>query len=158
MNYQIGDKVIHGTFGLGEIIRIEARNIHDQPTNCYVVRTADLTIWVPIDEVEQHSLRLPTTPEEFSSMIAILSSPGEELPIDRHQRQSQLQNQIKDGQLGSICRAVRDLRHLQRSKRLNDSERYLLDRSSQSLLTEWTYSLGISRSQAQQTLTNLLEG
>lgn len=158
MGYQIGDKVIHGAFGMGEIIQIEAIEIHGRLTRCYNVRIDNLTIWIPIDEADQQSLRLPTSPEEFSMMIAILSSPSEALPADRLLRQSQLMSQIRDGKLGSICRAVRDLKHFQRATRLNDTERYILDRGSKSLLTEWTYALGITLSQAQQSLTSLLDG
>jgi RNA polymerase-interacting CarD/CdnL/TRCF family regulator len=156
MGFQVGDKVIHGTFGMGEIIQIEDINLQGRLTTCYTVQIDNLTIWIPIDKAEQHSLRLPSTPEEFSVIIAILSSPGEELPADRQLRADQLMTQIKDGQLDSICRAVRDLNHFQRVSRLNDKERYILDRGSHSLLTEWAYSSGISLSQAQQQLTSLL--
>ena len=37
-------------------------------------------------------------------------------------RRSQLIEQLKDGQLASVCRVVRDLTHLQRSTKLNDQE------------------------------------
>ena len=65
MGFQIGDKVIHWSHGLGEIVTIEERIIRDHLTNCYVFRTPDLTIWIPIDDLEQHSLRLPVLPEDF---------------------------------------------------------------------------------------------
>lgn len=157
MGFQIGDKVIHGSFGLGEIIQIEDIKVHGHLTSCYTVRIDNLTVWIPIDEADQHSLRLPTTPEEFSRMIAILSSPGEALPADRQARADQLLTQIQGGQLDSICRAVRDLKLLQKATRLNEKERYILDRTSKSLLTEWTYALGVTPNQAQSTLTSLFE-
>jgi RNA polymerase-interacting CarD/CdnL/TRCF family regulator len=57
-------------------------------------------------------------------------------------------DQIKDGQLSSICRVVRDLSHFKRTSKLNDQERSILERTVKSLLTEWAYSLGIPLSQA----------
>ena len=156
MGFQIGDKVIHSTFGLGEIVHIEEKIIQGLPTNCYVVRTTELTVWIPINDLQQHSLRVPTPPEEFERLSVILTNPSETLLEDRELRQNQLLTQMKDGQLASICRVVRDLTHFKHSKKLNDQEKSILERAINSLLTEWTYSLGMPLSQAHQAMTNLL--
>jgi RNA polymerase-interacting CarD/CdnL/TRCF family regulator len=156
MGFDIGDKVIHWTYGLGEVVNIEEKPINGHPTNCYVVRTSDLTIWIPINDLQQRSLRVPTPPEEFGGMFAILSNPSEKLPEDRVLRKNQLMAQLKDGQLASICRVVRDLTHYNRSTKANDQERSILERAINSLLTEWIYSLGVPLIQARQALTKLL--
>ena len=116
MGFKIGDKVIHWTYGLGEIVRIEEKPINDNLTNCYVFQTSDMTIWIPIDEVQQHSLRQPTKPDEFVRLYDILGSPGEKLDEDRVMRKNQLMMQLKDGQLASICKVVRDLTYYKRIK------------------------------------------
>jgi len=156
VSFQIGDKVIHCTFGLGEIANIEEKIIQGQPTTCYVVRVSDLTIWVPINDLQQQSLRVPTPPGEFEKLSAILANPSETLLEDRVQRKKQLLAQIKDGQLVSICRVVRDLTYFKRSKKLNEEEKSILERATNSLLAEWYYSLGVSRMQAQQAMASLL--
>ena len=156
MSFHIGDKVIHWTYGLGEIAQIEEKPINGQLTNCYVFQTSDMSIWIPIDEMQQHSLRMPTPPDEFIRLYAILKSPGEQLQDDRVLRKNQLMTQMRDGQLASICKVVRDLTHFKRNGKLNDQERYILERAEKSLLTEWTYSLGLPMSQAQQAMTSLL--
>src|SRR5512136_503513 len=102
MGFDIGDKVIHCAHGLGEIVNIEEKNIHGCLTKCYVVRTSDLTIWIPIDDLQQHSLRLPTPPEEFLRLSAILTNPSEMLHEDRVLRKDRLMAQMNDGQLASI--------------------------------------------------------
>jgi RNA polymerase-interacting CarD/CdnL/TRCF family regulator len=158
MVFQIGDKVIHWTYGLGEIVKIEEKTIRNLLTSCYVVRTSDLTIWIPIDDLQQHSLRLPTPPEDFSKLFAILAGPSDKLLEDRILRKNQLMETMKDGQLASICRVIRDLTHFQRSAKLNDQERSILERAMHSLLTEWTYSLGTPVSQAHQAMTSMLGG
>jgi RNA polymerase-interacting CarD/CdnL/TRCF family regulator len=156
MGFYIGDKVIHWTYGLGEIVQVEEKTIHGQPTNCYVVRTSDLLIWIPIDDLQQQSLRVPTPPEDFDRLFAILTSPSDPLLEDRVLRKNQLMAQLKDGQLASICRVVRDLTHFRRSTKLNDQERSILERAIKSLLAEWTYSLGTPLNQAHQTMESLL--
>jgi RNA polymerase-interacting CarD/CdnL/TRCF family regulator len=156
MSFHVGDKVIHWSYGLGEIVHIEEKPILGHPTKCYVFRTADLTIWIPINDVQQHSLRSPTSPEEFVKLSSILTSPGEKLVEDRALRKDQLMAQMRDGQLASICRVVRDLTHFKRSTKLNDQEKSILERAMNSLLTEWTYSLAMPLNQAHQAISNLL--
>lgn len=157
MAFRIGDKVIHCTFGLGEISQIEEKVINGHPVNCYVVQMNDMTIWVPMDDPEQNSLRTPTPPEEFVKTLPILGSPNEDLLEDRVLRKKQLTDQLKDGQLASICRVVRDLKHYQRSSKLNDQEKSILERAVKSLLTEWTFSLGTPQNQAYLTMENMLQ-
>jgi RNA polymerase-interacting CarD/CdnL/TRCF family regulator len=156
MVFHIGDKVIHWTYGLGEIVGIEEKIIDNSPCNCYVVRLADMTLWIPINDTKQHNLRLPTPPNEFEKLFAILKSPGEKLQGDRIMRKNQLMDQLKDGELESVCRVVRDLTFLKHSAKLNDQEKSILERAIKSLLTEWSYSLGTSFHQAQETMSNLM--
>jgi CarD family transcriptional regulator, regulator of rRNA transcription len=158
MDFHIGDKVIHSTYGMGEIVHIEEKVIHDHPINCYVVRTNELTIWIPINDLHQNSLRTPTLPDEFKRLFTILTSPGEALPEDRVLRKDQLIANMKDGQLSSICQVVRDLTHFKRIKKLNDQEKSILERAMNSLLTEWIYSLGVPQHQAQQAMLKMLDG
>ncbi len=156
MSFHVGNKVIHCTHGLGEIVQIEQKTINGHLVDCYVVRINDLMIWIPIDNQQQHSLRLPAQPEEFVELCAILTGPGEPLQEDRIQRKDQLLTQMRDGQLSSLCRVVRDLNQFKRAKKLNDQENSILERATNSLLTEWAHSLGLSQDQAQQTMLELL--
>lgn len=156
MNFQIGDKVIHITHGLGEIVRIEEKIIHDQPVNCYVVSTSDLMIWIPIDDCKQQNLRRPTSPEDFVRLFDILTSPSVKLMEDRVMRKDQLLIQMKDGQLASIFRVVRDLTNYKHSNKLNDRDKSILEWSTNSLLTEWAYSLQISLNQAKLAMMSML--
>ena len=157
MIYHVGDKVIHVAHGLGEVVHIEEKTIHGRSTNCYVVRTQDLTVWIPIDDLQQNSLRMPATPDEFERLFVILNSPSETLPEDRVLRKDQLSALLRDGQLASICRVVRDLTHFMRTSKLNDQEKSILERATKSLITECTYSLGLSTIQAQREVEKQLQ-
>jgi RNA polymerase-interacting CarD/CdnL/TRCF family regulator len=157
MGFQIGDKVIHCSFGLGEITNIEEKTINGHLTNCYVVRITDMTVWIPIDDLQQNSLRVPTPPEEFMKTLPILTSPNENLLEDRVERKNQLIDKLKDGQLASICRVVRDLTYYRRNSKLNDQEKSILERAVKSLLTEWTLSLGTPQNLAYQAMESMLQ-
>jgi RNA polymerase-interacting CarD/CdnL/TRCF family regulator len=158
MGFKVGDKVIHSTFGFGEIIKIEEKTINGQLTNCFVVEINDMTIWVPTEESDRTTLRAPTSPEEFIETLPILISPTENLVEDRVMRKKQLIDRLNEGHLASICRVIRDLSNYQRQTKLNDQERSILERAEKSLLTEWTFSLGISQLQARQAMESMLAG
>ncbi len=158
MGFQIGDKVIHSNFGFGEIIKIEEKTINGRMENCFVVQMSDMTIWIPIEDSGQTTLRAPTSPEEFIETLPILSSPTENLVEDRVLRKKQLSDRLNDGRLSSICRVVRDLSSYQRQTKLNDQEKSILERAVKSLLTEWTFSLGTTQLQARQAMESLLQG
>jgi len=156
MTFQIGDTAIHLSHGLGEVVDIEDRIIHDRPTTCYVFQTPDLTIWIPIDDAQQHTLRAPTPPAEFNKLSQILTTPSAPLPDDRLLRKAQLTEQIRGGQLPDICTVVRSLTDYMQSARLNDQEKSIFERAMRSLVTEWAYSLDISLALAQQAVDKLL--
>jgi RNA polymerase-interacting CarD/CdnL/TRCF family regulator len=156
MGFCVGDKIFHCTFGLGEITQIAEVVINGRLSNCYVVKLNDMTIWVPMDDTGQNSLRSPTPPDEFIKTLPILSSPNETLLEDRVLRHKQLTDQLKDGHLASICRVVRDLTHYSRNSKLSDQEKSILERAVKSLLTEWTFTLGTSQNQAHQAMESML--
>jgi RNA polymerase-interacting CarD/CdnL/TRCF family regulator len=156
MDYHVGDKVIHRCYGLGEIIQMDEKFIHERQMLCYVVRTRDLTIWVTADEPGKSSIRRPTPGSEFEKLFAILRSPGRPLPVDRFERKTYLTEQMKDGKLASICSVIRDLFFYRREKKLNEYDNSTLERAQSFLLTEWMYSLSVSRVQANNELMQLL--
>jgi RNA polymerase-interacting CarD/CdnL/TRCF family regulator len=156
VSFHVGDKLIHSAYGLGNIVEIEEKMVQDQATTCYVFRTNDLTIWIPINDLQKHSLRQPTPPAEFEKLAAILSGPGEPLPDDRILRKEYLGAEIRDGRLDSICKVIRDLTHLKRTAKLNDQERATLERAMKSLMTEWVYSMGVTPIEAQREIAKLL--
>lgn len=157
MGFQIGDKVIHWNYGLGEIRQMDEKIIHDRQRDCYIVSCGDLMIWVPIDDAGQCSLRPPTPADEFNHLFDILKSPGEPLPEDRAERRLQLLDKLKEGSLATVCHLVRDLSGFGLDKKLNDQERSILQRAKNFLLAEWVFSLSVPLHQAQQEMGQLLE-
>lgn len=157
MSFNIGDKVIHCNFGLGEITRVEERIINDQPQNCYVFSMETMTIWIPVENLGKNSLRRPTPPEEFEDTIKVLSSQEEILPSDRLLRKKHLLDLVRSGQLSSMCEVVRDLSHYKKTFKLNDEEKSILERATRSLLMEWTLALGTPPQLANQALESILQ-
>lgn len=156
LDYQVGDKVIHANYGLGEIVQMDEKFIHERQMLCYVVSIRDLTIWVMADEAGKSGLRPPTPGCDFEKLFAILSSPGEPLPIDRFERKTILFDRMKDGKLASICSVIRDLAFYRQGKKFNDHDKSTLERAKDLLLAEWMYSLSVPLVQAKSELMLLI--
>ena len=157
MNYQPGDKVIHTKYGLGEVMQMDEKNIQGHSTNCYVVQTQDLTIWVPVEDVSDARLRLPCSEGEFKALFSILQAQGEPLSEDRYERKMQLLARMEDGNLASICGVIRDLSFYRKTRKLNDNDKFTLEQARDSLIEEWTYVFTISQPHARQELDLLLQ-
>ncbi len=156
MVFEVGDKAIHLVHGLGEIVKIEDKTVHDHMVSCYVFQTSSLTVWVPVDVENQHNLRAPKSKREFEDLFTVLQSPNEPLPEDHLKRKKQLLELLKDGQLKSICRVVRDLSDHSNKIKLNDVDKAILDRAINSLLVEWMYSHSVPLPEAQEKMAEFL--
>ncbi len=155
-DYQVGDTVIHASYGLGEIIKMDEKFIHGRQMLCYVVRVGNLTIWVMADEPGKSGLRLPTPDNDFENLFVILSSPGKLLPTDRFERKNELFERMKAGDLTSICTVIRDLNAYRHIKQLNDYDKTVMERAEHLLLDEWMFSRSVSLNQAYDELKRLL--
>jgi RNA polymerase-interacting CarD/CdnL/TRCF family regulator len=156
MEFQVGDKVVHWTYGPGEIIQLDQKVIAGSQKDCYVVQIEEMTVWVPNNHVGPTSLRAPTPPQEFEDLFAILTSTAEPLATDRFERKVQLTEQMKSGSLESICRVIRDLSSFKHEKKMNDHDTLILERASKFLLREWVVSLAVPIQQAEEELRTLL--
>jgi RNA polymerase-interacting CarD/CdnL/TRCF family regulator len=156
MNFEVGDQVVHWTYGPGEIIQLDEKSLSGQTELYYVVQIRDMTLFVPINDQAETSLRLPTPADEFEELFTILKSPAETLSGDRWERKNQLMTRMKDGRLESICQVIRDLVVFRQAKKLNDYDTAILDRAQNFLINEWQISLGVPRAQAEHELQDIL--
>ncbi len=157
MEFQIGDRVVHCTYGLGQVLAIEEQVINDNVALCYEVKVADLSIWVPSDANLQNRLRPPISAAGLKKLFPILSGPAEDLPSDRRQRNLQLQEMLKDGKTESLCKVLRDLNAYRQSHTAwNEYDTGMMKRVENMLIREWSFILSISPQEASAELHKLL--
>jgi RNA polymerase-interacting CarD/CdnL/TRCF family regulator len=156
MNFREGDWVMHWTFGLGKVVRLEEREVSGRKILHYAVQINDMTIWVPEDELLASRLRPPTSESDFQKLQNILSTAGDPLPDDRHQRKIMLTEILKDGSAKSLCRVVRSLASYRKVHSLNENDQALLKRAEKALIGEWGVVLSVTPLQAETELRRLL--
>lgn len=156
MEFQIGDKVVHRSYGVGEILQYDEKTLAGQAELYYVVRIKDMTIWVPINGSGEGSLR-PTTPAtEFEHLFEILGNSGETLSSDRLERRTELNDRLQRGTLESVCRIIRDLVCLRRHRKLNEHDNSVLERAQNLFVEEWVLALAVPRAEAQREMRRIL--
>ena len=157
MEYQIGDHVIHSNYGPGIITGIEEKRVAEESSQYYVVKTGDLTLWVPLDATEDR-IRFPLPKAEFKAHLDLLRGPGAELPDAHRARLEVLAERMKVHSLSEICLVIRDLASRSKHHRLNNNDREVMGAAQDLLLNEWAIIDGITRSAARGEMERMLVG
>jgi len=147
-----GDAVMHWTYGLGSVVRLENRELLGKKMLYYAVQVGDMTVWVPNDDQLPIRLRRPSTKGQLSKLRTLLTKPGVTLPQDRHERKTLLLEMLKDGRAESLCKVIRSLVGFAKGHPLNDNDQALLKRAQTALLAEWSHALGVTPAQVEQQL------
>jgi RNA polymerase-interacting CarD/CdnL/TRCF family regulator len=156
MDFHEGDPVMHWTYGLGIVIRLEERNLSGSNMLYYAVQIGDMMVWVPADDNLESRLRPPTIKAKFEHLLTILSDPSEVLPIDRQERRLLILEWLKNGRAESLFRVIRNLSSYRNIHPLNETDHALLKRSQNALLGEWGFALSVTPLQAEIELNRLL--
>jgi RNA polymerase-interacting CarD/CdnL/TRCF family regulator len=156
MDFREGDPVMHWTYGLGRVLKLEERALSGQKAMYYAVKINDLTVWVPADGNLPKRLRRPTSQAGFNKLLNLLTGPGESLPEDRQERKTKLVEMLKDGRAESLCRVIRDLTTYRQVRSLNENDQALMKRAQNSLLGEWGFALSVTTAQAESEMQRLL--
>ena len=156
MKYQVHDRVMHWTYGTGEIVSIEEKTLAGDTREYYVLQTNDLTLWVPADEAGEDSLRSPLPADEFRKMLKDLDLPSQSLPDQPYPRQNELLERMRNRTLPDLCSIIRDLTAREQGTKLNRSDQDIMNRAQSLLLDEWQLSLGGERHEVESALYKLL--
>lgn len=154
--FRRGDAVMHWTYGLGTIMRLENRELLGRKTLYYAVQVGDMTVWVPNDDQLATRLRRPSTKGQLRRLRTLLSRPGVTLPQDRHERKTLLLELLKDGRAESLCKVIRSLVVYAKNHPLNENDQALLKRAQTALLAEWSHALSLTPVQAEPQLHRLI--
>lgn len=156
MGFQIGDWVVHCAHGLGQVHAIEEKTNNGKTALYYHIQSRDLTIWVPMDDIQSSRLRPPASVREFQKLLATLSEPAEQLPDDRRQRNLHLLEMLKDGTVESLCRVLRNLAAYHHRRNWSEYDSALMNRAQKALVGEWSFVLSVSPLDAKMELDRLL--
>jgi CarD family transcriptional regulator len=145
-SFQVGDKAVHPSHGVGEVTAIEARTAGSSAALFYVLKIADsgMRVMVPTRAAEAVGLRGVMTPEAATRVLEVFST--REKPVGTgpwNRRLRAYTDLLKSGSPLDVARVLRDLYNvkLRHEKELSYGERRLMDQGRALLLRELALSL-----------------
>ncbi len=155
--FNVGDKVIHPSYGAGTILEINDKQIGEQQCTYYIIEllTQSGTLMVPVTRASELGLRSPV--ERPDHVLTILSSEPTLLPSDHRERQESISIDIRSGDVQKISEAVRDLAYRDRADKLTEADLKLYRQAQDLLVGELAVSQDVDMETAREQVTSVLD-
>lgn len=153
-----GDWVVHRNYGIGQIKAIETKTIGEKETTYYKIEAHNNSmIWAPVTS-EEKLLRSAASKDEFAEVVQVLKRPSHRMNTHFQTRIARIRQVSREGNPVMLARTVRDL-WARRSRRgqLSSTEESHWRRLADRLIAEWTVSMGLDETKANQKMYTLLE-
>jgi CarD family transcriptional regulator len=157
MEFDAGDYVVHPSYGVGSILRLEEKRLAETEMRLYyVLAVENSTVWVPVNSTGAIGLRRVTPKQELEQYRRILKSKPTVLDRDHHKRRLEINERLKRGSFLALCEVTRDLTAHGWHKPLNDVDASMLHKVRDNLCREWAASEGVTVADVAREVDDLL--
>jgi CarD family transcriptional regulator len=158
-NFQVDQKVVYPSQGVGIVKSIEEKTFKDTKTLYYVIylEVSDMTIMVPMNNAETLGIRPIVPKDEALKALELISEDYEPIPSDWKLRYQMNLDLLKKGSIMDIATIVRSLYHRSKVKELPILERKLYDSALKLLEDEVSYSLRKPKEEVENLIFARLE-
>mgnify|MGYP001067476146 CR=1 FL=1 len=135
MMYSVGDKVVHRGYGPGVIISVERRQVIGEAQRYYVIDmlTGGGTLMTPVSRADQVGLRPAVSDEAVRRLFELLAKAPGTLSSDFRERQAEVEERLKKGDIFATAEVVRDLTWYGQAHRLTKRDMQLMKRAEELL-------------------------
>ena len=155
--FNVGDKLVHPTYGAGIITDIQDKEIRDEQRVYYIIKllSQDGTLMVPVSRADDVGLRRPTGKPK--RVLQMLTSEPVLLSDNHRERQECIGNDLRSGSVQKISEVVRDLAYRDHAGRLTEADLRLYRKAQELLAGELALSQGIDVETARDQVITALE-
>jgi CarD family transcriptional regulator len=109
--YSTGDKVVHPGYGPGIIKGIERREMLGEAKQYYIIemQTGSGTLMTPVAQADKIGLRPAINDASISRLLNSLSDAPSTLSEDFRERQTDIEERLKEGDIFEAARVLRDM-------------------------------------------------
>ena len=131
--YSAGDKVVHPGHGPGVIRDIERREMLGEAKQYYVIDmlTGGGTLMTPVSQADEVGLRPAISQTAVKKLLRSLAGDPNTLPDDFRERQLDVEERLKDGDIYASVGVIRDLAWYGRAKSLTKRDAQLMQRAEE---------------------------
>ena len=157
MEFKTGDDVVHPNYGVGNIVKMEERELATSGLRWYyVLAIGTATVWMPVQADGSTTLRAVTRKQDLEQYRTVLSGQPTLLNRDYRKRHLDLIERLTHSSFQVICEIVRDLSALGWSRPMGETDSTLLKKIQGNLRREWAAATGQSPQEAIQEVEALL--
>lgn len=159
--FKVGDRAVHPSHGLGDVIAKEKRQVGEKDTIFYVLRIQDngLKVMVPVDAAAQVGLRPIMGAKEADKVLETMTASEVAVDVQPWSRRFRIYTEmISSGSVHEVAKVLRDMYRLRFDKSLSFGERRLLDQAKGLLFKELALAKGISEEELAARVAERLGG
>ena len=147
--FQIGDNIVYPMHGAGIIEAIEEKEFSDEKQQYYVIKMSisHMKVMIPTRKMSGSSIRPVTDVLALKNIIHIFQNGKSDKLLPWKERYKINTDKIKTGDIQEGVEVVRDLMRMKKEKKLNASEKKMLDDAHGYLLSELEVIKGITEKQ-----------
>lgn len=157
--FDLNEKIVYPGHGVAKINRIIEKKVGSCIAKFFELTfiNKDMTILVPVDNVDSVGIRKLYTKERINNLFEMLTKPAIKIPSDPtltnwNKRNKEYQGKIRSGDLCEICSIYRDLKRIEGSKELSFGEKALLYQTEALLVEEIALVKNVGEDKATQEL------
>ena len=161
MQFKVGDTVVHPSYGVGQIVEIEEKQLSAEAGPSLYYRGTfsaypNTNVWTLVETDEGVGLRSVTTKRDLEQYRKTLKSRPVVKNDSSPQQHASLNRRLRQGSFKTMCEVARDLTIASWQKPLGTMDSAVLKKTLESLLQEWAVAAGISVDEATEEVKALL--
>lgn len=158
MQFSVGDRVIHPTYGAGQITDTEDLELIEGFEHYYVIDilAQNVIVRVPMRKMQDLGVRPIMTEAKMAHMLETLRATPSQLSTDFKERRTRIQEKLNTGRPLKIAEVVRDLTWHKRETHLTKADSDLLAHGQTLLATEVALVTDTEVAQARETIDSAL--
>jgi RNA polymerase-interacting CarD/CdnL/TRCF family regulator len=151
-----GEWIVHPRHGIGQIRRLEEKTVDGENQEFLRIEGSKYDWWIAVEMIDETPIRPLRKPSTFKRALRLLKAEPEELPQDAKQRRRHIMDVLSVGSPAALCRVVRDLAAMNKTRRLPDEDKRILRKYQNALLEEWSVTLDFPKGEAAELLEEYL--
>ena len=147
--FQIGDNIIYPMHGAGIIKSVEEKEILGEKQQYYIIKMliGNMKVMIPTGKILNSSIRPVTDLVAVKKIANIFQHRESDELLPWKQRYKVNMDKIKTGKLQACAEVVRGLIRMKKEKKLNSSEKRMLDKAHEFLISELRLVEGMNENQ-----------
>jgi CarD family transcriptional regulator len=157
--FQIGDNVVYPMHGAGVVEAIEEKEIQGETHRYFVIKmpSNNMHVMVRMDSVIKTGIRSIADLQTLKEVLLTFHQEEIDRTLTWKQRYQLNQLKMRTGKIEDSAEVVRDLSQINKEKRLNSSEKQMLDNAKKIFLSEVGLINRMTQFQAKDLIDDTIE-